>query len=167
MKGTAMATALPVIHRYEIPVDDQWHYLNLPRGLQHVACRRSATVEVWAYAASPGDAPSWRQFRVYGTGHPMPIASVHIATAIRPGGDLVWHLIENACTHRLARPGTRRPGAAGVVRDVRGASGCRGGLHPQRVEDGLMGDTECPPPSPVAGTRCPDQLFPDRPLLCG
>jgi hypothetical protein len=94
-----VATALPVIHRYEIPVDDRWHYLNLPRGLQHVACRRTTTVEIWAYAASPGDAPSWRQFRVYGTGQPMPIASVHIATAICPGGDLVWHLVENACTH--------------------------------------------------------------------
>lgn len=88
-----------VIHRFEVPVDDRWHFLDLPRGIQHVATRRRDVVEVWAYTRQASDQPFLRQFRVYGTGQPMPPATTHIATAIAPGGDLVWHLIENHCPH--------------------------------------------------------------------
>lgn len=82
--------------RYEIPVDDQWHVLDLPRGpIVHVASRRPDVVEFWAIDAADGITLPPRAFRVFGTGQPLPpAAGKHIGTAITAGGALVWHLME-------------------------------------------------------------------------
>lgn len=77
--------------RYEVPVDDRDHWLDLPGPIVHVATRRPDVVELWA---STIGTPATRRFRVYGTGHEVPLAAAHVATAIVPGGALVWHLME-------------------------------------------------------------------------
>ena len=82
------------IYRYEIPVDDRWHPLQLSGRIVHVDCRNMHVVEVWALHT---DGPVvTRHFRAYGTGHPLPPDVQHVGTAIAPGGQLVWHLIEIA-----------------------------------------------------------------------
>lgn len=54
--------------------------------------RYEVPVEVWAlHTDSPTET---RTIRVYGTGQPLPDDAVHCGTAIAPGGQLVWHLIE-------------------------------------------------------------------------
>lgn len=89
------------IFRYEIPVDDQWHSLDLYGPVLHVACRRSDTVELWAthydHPPRPGVARISSQFRVVGTGQPIPAQREgwrHVGTCIAPDGYLVWHLLE-------------------------------------------------------------------------
>ncbi|MDX2838014.1 hypothetical protein PV377_03170 [Streptomyces ipomoeae] len=80
------------IYRYEVPVDDRWHPLQLSGRIVHVDCRDVHAVEVWAIHTN--DLPETRTFRVYGTGHTLPPDVQHVGTAIAPGGQLVWHLIE-------------------------------------------------------------------------
>jgi len=80
------------IYRYEIPVDDRWHPLQLSGEVLHVDCRTMHAVEVWARHT---DGPTvTRSFRVYGTGQPLLDGLAYIGTAIVPGGQLVWHLME-------------------------------------------------------------------------
>jgi hypothetical protein len=80
------------IYRYEIPVDDRWHAVDLSGPIVHVASRSMRSVELWAVH---GDKPATRRgFRVYGTGHPIPGDATYVGTAIPPGGQLVWHLLE-------------------------------------------------------------------------
>lgn len=82
------------IWRYEIPVDDRWHPLQLSGEILHVDCRNMRTIEVWAlHTDEPAET---RSFRVYGTGQPMPDNLDHVGTALAPGGQLVWHLMETA-----------------------------------------------------------------------
>lgn len=84
----------PTIHRYEVPVDDQWHALELSGAILHVASRRPEVVEVWALVAGP---EMRREFRVFGTGQPLPEdIDVHMyrGTALAADGRLVWHLWE-------------------------------------------------------------------------
>lgn len=81
------------IYRYEIPVDDGWHPLQLSGRILHVACRSMGVVEVWALHT---DEPAiTRSFRVYGTGQPLPPGIDYVGTALTPGGQLVWHLFES------------------------------------------------------------------------
>jgi hypothetical protein len=84
------------IFRYEVPVDDQLHTIALNAGPISVGCRQPDRVEFWAI--HDDDAASYsgsRIFIVVGTGHPLPakVRAVH-GTAVAPGGDLVWHLVE-------------------------------------------------------------------------
>lgn len=82
------------IYRYEVPVDDRWHPLQLSGPIVHVGCRNARAVEVWALHT---DGPTvTRSVRVYGTGHTLPPDVQHVGTAIAPGGQLVWHLVETA-----------------------------------------------------------------------
>ena len=81
------------IYRYEIPVDDRWHPLQLSGRIVHVDCRSMHAVEVWALHTDGPQAV--RTFRVYGTGQPLPPGIDYVGTAIAPGGKLVWHLIES------------------------------------------------------------------------
>jgi len=82
------------VWRYEVPVDDQWHEVQLG-GLgsqpQHVASRRSGIVEFWItqYEGAPTSA---RYFRVFGTGHQLEPGIQYVGTAL--DGLLVWHLFE-------------------------------------------------------------------------
>lgn len=80
------------IYRYEVPVDDRWHPLQLSGEVLHVDCRNARVVELWAMHHEGPKAV--RSFRVYGTGHPLPDGVDYIGTAIAPGGQLVWHLVE-------------------------------------------------------------------------
>jgi len=82
------------ILRWEIPVDDQWHELELgPDGIAHVAARSADAVEVWA-VHDPRLVKVRRRFTVVGTGHPVPDLTRHVGTALAPHG-LVWHLLED------------------------------------------------------------------------
>ncbi|MGW4028215.1 DUF7352 domain-containing protein [Streptomyces sp. NPDC004838] len=79
------------IFRFEVPVDDQWHDISGCGTPLHVDCRAPRIVEFWAWRRD--DLPD-RRLRVFGTGDPIPDGSRHIGTAIAPGGQLVWHLLE-------------------------------------------------------------------------
>lgn len=85
---------MAAIHRYEIPVDDRWHDLPLAGPIYHVACRQPDTVELWALDSD--GAPTWREFRVFATGQPLPPEQDlhHVGTALTADGRLVWHLLE-------------------------------------------------------------------------
>jgi hypothetical protein len=79
------------IYRYEVPVDDKPHTLELSGKILHVGCRHADTVEVWALES--GGQLIERTFRVVGTGQPLPDGwTRHVGTAIAP----VWHLLEGA-----------------------------------------------------------------------
>lgn len=78
--------------RFEIPVDERWHALQLGGPIVHVGVRTPDVVQLWAIDTG---APSvLRSFRVFGTGQPLPPRVQHIGTAIAAGGQLVWHLFE-------------------------------------------------------------------------
>ena len=81
------------VYRYEIPVDDRWHPLQLSGRILHVACRNTHAVEVWALHTSQPRIT--RSFRVYGTGQPLPPGVDYTGTALAPSGQLVWHLFES------------------------------------------------------------------------
>jgi hypothetical protein len=75
------------IYRYEVPVDDRWHALELTGAVLHVGARRLDVVEFWAlHTDSP---PHRREYRVFGTGHPLD-GGRHVGTVVHPS--LVWHL---------------------------------------------------------------------------
>lgn len=82
------------IYRYEVPVDDDWHTIELSGPIVHVGARKIGVVEFWAvhYDRMPIQAPS---FLVVGTGHPINRPGgddlQYVGTA--PIGDLVWHLL--------------------------------------------------------------------------
>lgn len=96
-----MPVAQQVIHRFEIPVDDRPHLVDLTGGILHAACRRHGVVDVWAYARPEGMEPMRRTFLVVGTGHPLPAGTSHAATAITPYGTLAWHILESHCPHGM------------------------------------------------------------------
>lgn len=81
------------IHRYEVPVDGQWHEVPLTGAILHTAARRPDMVEVWAYHSA---GPELRRvLQVFGTGQPLPPYPIrHIGTALAADGQLVWHLME-------------------------------------------------------------------------
>jgi hypothetical protein len=84
------------IFRYEVPVDDQWHDFKLWGDPLAVQCRDIRAVEFWARHGGENADPSGlsRSFIVVGTGHPIPTDARYWGTAIAPGGQLVWHLLE-------------------------------------------------------------------------
>lgn len=80
------------MHRYEVPVDGQWHTFTLTGSPVAVAAGEPHIVEFWAEhddAAGRTD----RAFRVFGTGQPLPDGAVWAGTCARISG-LVWHLYE-------------------------------------------------------------------------
>jgi hypothetical protein len=97
---------MKAIHRYEVPVDDEWHTLDLTGEVLHVASRRRDVVEVWAIHDDQGDRLP-RHFRIFGTGHPLPDGRLrHVGTAFADGGELVWHLMEGGLIPSVALDGT-------------------------------------------------------------
>jgi hypothetical protein len=95
------------ILRYEVPVDSDWHVLDLPRGpIVHVAARMPDIVEFWLLDQGDGLVLT-RAFQIFGTGQPIPPAAAeHRGTAITAGGSLVWHLME----HEPVLPGAAEVG---------------------------------------------------------
>lgn len=90
-----------VIHRYELPIDDRPHGIDLNGDILHAAVRRHGAVDVWYLARHDGDEPMRRSFQIVGTGQPFPTwLSRHHKTAITPDGQLVWHVVENHCPHQ-------------------------------------------------------------------
>lgn len=84
------------IFRFEVPVDDQPHRIALNAGPIAIGCRQPDRVEFWAiHDDDPESFVGHRTFIVVGTGHPLParVRAVH-GTAVAPGGQLVWHLVE-------------------------------------------------------------------------
>lgn len=80
------------IFRYQVPVDGRWHTIDLTGQILHVASRDPAYVEFWAMHHH-GEVPRPAQFRVVPTGYSF-ASGMYRGTAIAPGGQLVWHLIE-------------------------------------------------------------------------
>lgn len=78
------------IYRYEVPVDDQLHVVEISGDPLFVACRNLTVVEFWARA---NQVVIPRKFVVVGTGHPIPVDVTYWGTALAPSG-LVWHLME-------------------------------------------------------------------------
>lgn len=82
------------IFRYEVPVDDQPHTIALFANPLAVGCRDPRVVEFWAIAHD-GLSVLDRTFLVVGTGYPLPEGGTQYwGTAVAPGGQLVWHLME-------------------------------------------------------------------------
>ncbi|WP_093803971.1 hypothetical protein [Streptomyces sp. Wb2n-11] len=90
-----------VIDRFEIPIDDRPHLIDLIGSILHAACRRHGVVDVWAYARPERMEPMHRTFQVVGTGQSIPAGASHVATAITPYGTLVWHILESHCPHSM------------------------------------------------------------------
>lgn len=92
-----------MILRYEIPIDDRWHTLDVCGSPLYVACRRDDAVEFWARGSAGSTAK--RAFRVFGTGQEIPAEAHYRGTAFSPfkelgpfsmpAGKFVWHLLES------------------------------------------------------------------------
>lgn len=83
--------------RYEVPVDDREHAVRLPgySKVLHVASRESGVVEFWAEVIESWEHYETRLFRVFGTGHPVPLTGWYYAgTTLDQHPALVWHLYE-------------------------------------------------------------------------
>lgn len=93
------------ILRFEVLVDDQWHSIQLPGPIVHVAARLPDAVEVWA--TTDGFGAQEVDLMVVGTGQPYPAGGqvCHVGTAIVPGGALVWHLMQRG-PGRLVKEGS-------------------------------------------------------------
>lgn len=81
---------MKTVLRYEIPVDDDWHTLNVQLPMLHVAARHPGTCEFWTQEHE-GIRPNTLQLRVFGTGHLIPEDASYFGTGLAPYG-LVWHL---------------------------------------------------------------------------
>lgn len=90
------------IYRYEIPVDDRWHDLEMTGDIVHIDARTLEVVEVWAFANAYS--PVVRELRVFGTGQPIPAGYSgaplrHLGTALVRNTGLVWHLMQRMAGH--------------------------------------------------------------------
>ena len=88
-----MAESTERIFRYEVPVDDLWHEIELRGGEPlFVAARRADVVEFWAHYDERFPVRTAR-FMVVGTGLALPRPTAYHGTAL--DGQLVWHLLED------------------------------------------------------------------------
>lgn len=81
------------VYRYQVPVDDRAHEIELRGPLLTVGCRSIYTVEFWAWHDDDVP-PSTGRYQVYGTFHEIPAGALWCGTAVAPGGQLVWHLFK-------------------------------------------------------------------------
>jgi hypothetical protein len=80
--------------RWEVPVDGEWHVLDVLGELVHVACRKSGVVEFWADGDNEFSTPVRRTFGVFATGQPVsPTIGVHYRGTAFDILD-VYHLFE-------------------------------------------------------------------------
>jgi hypothetical protein len=85
--------AVRSVHRWEVPVDGYWHAVEYTAAILHVASRRPEMVKFWAIT-DDRLTPQVREYRVFGTGQPLPPDGEHVGTALAAEGQLVWHLFE-------------------------------------------------------------------------
>jgi hypothetical protein len=79
--------------RYEVPIDDEAHVIELSHSPVIVAAQAYAyVVEFWA-EHTVGAPLAKRSFQVFGTGHSLPEGAKWIGTCPRAEG-FVWHLYE-------------------------------------------------------------------------
>ncbi|MGH8576156.1 MAG: DUF7352 domain-containing protein [Gammaproteobacteria bacterium] len=132
--------------RYEVPVDDQWHTLELSGAVLHVDTRAPDVVEVWALDSGGPTLP--RQFRAFGTGQRIPDGRLrHVGSVITAGGRLVWHLFESDSV--APEGGYGALGAAGGQ-----PSAVEGGAAPAPAAPALAGRRLLPPTAHVVRS-CP------------
>lgn len=92
------------IHRYEVPVDNRWHYVEMTGDIVHVAVRELDAMQVWALV---GDHPKVvKELCVFGTGQPIPAgyngsSLRHVGTALVCDLRLACHLFQ-----RMAEAGS-------------------------------------------------------------
>jgi len=82
------------IYRYEVPVDDQWHTIELSGRVLSTGCRKPGVVEFWAISGE--NPPYERSFRVVGTGQEIPVGLMswdHHGSVCDVNPGLIWHLI--------------------------------------------------------------------------
>lgn len=83
--------------RTEIPVDDEWHTVDLGGPVLHVATRSADVVEVWHLARPQRaiDATGPRAFRVFLTGQALPTTFRYVGTCV-PASEIYqpYHLME-------------------------------------------------------------------------
>jgi hypothetical protein len=81
------------VHRYEVPVDDQAHDIELSGPIVHVSCRSAGRVDIWAMTGE--HQPMVRTFQVFATEQELPHNAAHIGTALTyKSFTFVWHLFE-------------------------------------------------------------------------
>ena len=80
------------IFKYPLVIDDK-QYVEMPKDPEILSAQfQGDQLCVWAMV-EPDNAPRRVQFRIYGTGHPLPDDfGTYVATVQQPGKALVWHL---------------------------------------------------------------------------
>src|SRR6266536_943216 len=96
-----------MIHRFMVPIDDEWHFIKLSGRILHVDMRHARVVEFWALVGEVE--PVARAFRVFGTGQKLPDAKL-IWWGSVVAGDFVWHLAEVELMAWSRLPGGRDAG---------------------------------------------------------
>lgn len=74
----------------QVLIDDSWQELVIGQGVVHVGQQDPLSVTVWW---EQGIFTIAREFRVFGTGHPVPDYASHVGSVQSVSG-LVWHLYE-------------------------------------------------------------------------
>lgn len=86
------------VHKISVPVNDQAVEFELSPDARilHVGCQSPDPrwVSIWYEVQEPILSKVTRRFRVFGTGHPIPLGAFYFGTAIVPGQALVWHVYE-------------------------------------------------------------------------
>jgi hypothetical protein len=82
------------VFRYEVPIDDVWHDIELTGPVVKVACRESNRRVVQFWALDGAGSPYTGRFRVFGTGDEVPDNVVYKGTGIAE--PYAWHLFELA-----------------------------------------------------------------------
>ena len=87
------------IWKYDIKVIDKEIIISLPEdtNILHVGCQYKNYVTFWAEVA-PGRSMTSREFRIFGTGQPLPQSNIAGEEWVHQGtvqdGEFVWHLYE-------------------------------------------------------------------------
>jgi hypothetical protein len=86
------------VYRDVVPVDDEWHAITFSGPILAVGTRHVDYIEIW-HLHNPGEPEQRREFRAFGTGHPLTYdTGSHVGSVIVAGGALVWHLFERRTT---------------------------------------------------------------------